>query len=92
MSPLERSLLTQVCDHAGRGWSCRIRAVAVESIVAQRSLPTTTTTTLWSLLPEPVQRRMQAAVKGSAGVRLSVSECLDVQARHWEIQQSGEAS
>ena len=91
MSPLERSLLQQISDRAARNWTCRIRAVAVESIVAQRHLPTTTTT-LWSLLPKPVQRRMQAALKGHAGVRLSVSECLDVQAAYWERRRSGAAS
>ena len=76
MSPLERSLLRRIVDCADRGWTVRIRAVAVESIVCQ--MHTTTTTTLYSLLPAAAQLRMYAAAQRQRGVRLSVSEAVEI--------------
>lgn len=89
MSPLERSLLRTIVSYAEQGWTVRIRAVAVESIACQMHTPTTTT--LWSLLPESARRRMRAAAKRQRGVRLSVSEALEVHARwHSALQRAKE--
>ena len=80
MSPLERQVAIKIAGAADMGWTCRIRALAVESIVCQMHT-TTTATTIWSVLPRPAQRRMRAAVKGNAGVRLSLDEVRIVAAR-----------
>ena len=78
MSPLERQIASKIAGCADMGWTCRIRAVAVESICCQMH---TTTTTLWSLLPGTARRRMRSAVRRAKGVLLSVEEVRTIAAR-----------
>lgn len=89
MSPKDRELLEKICTWATRGWTVAIRRLDVERVVCQGTLPTTTTT-LWSLLPPGARRRMRAAAKRGRGVRLSVSEALDVQAGAWSAVRADE--
>ena len=82
LGTVERLLLERIVQFAGQGSMVRIQSTSVEAIVEQPSLPaTTTTTTLFSLLPAAVQFRMEVAAQRLKGVRLSVEEGRATEAR-----------